>query len=126
MPSTQNEQRQKRKDEQTNSTPHQLEYFVHVDDDLECEFARCLTALRIAAHLLHFSPRPSSSLDAEVSSDARGATIQLRSDALLSPFSPFSPFKFPAGAPASAHQLMKQFDGKPAHEDAYRRKQRVH
>ncbi|MCO5565978.1 hypothetical protein L7F22_019653 [Adiantum nelumboides] len=30
-----NEQRQKRKDEQANGTPHQLEYFVHVDDDKE-------------------------------------------------------------------------------------------
>jgi hypothetical protein len=33
--STKNEQRQKRKDEAANSTPHQLEHFVHVDDDKE-------------------------------------------------------------------------------------------
>lgn len=30
-----NEQREKRKREAQNSTPHQLEYFVHVDDDQE-------------------------------------------------------------------------------------------
>lgn len=30
-----NEQRQKRKDEISQATPHQLEYLVHVDDDLE-------------------------------------------------------------------------------------------
>jgi hypothetical protein len=31
----QNEQRQKRKDEAANGTPHQLEYFVHVEEDKE-------------------------------------------------------------------------------------------
>lgn len=31
----QNEQRQKRKDEAAHGTPHQLEYFVHIDDDKE-------------------------------------------------------------------------------------------
>lgn len=33
-----NEQRQKRKDEAAAGTPHQLEYFVHVEDDKECEY----------------------------------------------------------------------------------------
>lgn len=33
-----NEQRQKRKDEIAKASPHQLEYFVHVDDDKECEW----------------------------------------------------------------------------------------
>ncbi|UZJ54407.1 hypothetical protein CBS101457_003727 [Exobasidium rhododendri] len=55
-----NEQRQKRKDELAQSTPHQLEHFVHVDDDKEY------------AHLIG------------------------------------------------------QFGGKPPHEEAYRRKQRVY
>lgn len=55
-----NEQRQKRKDETSNGTPHQLEYFVHVDDDKEYA------------------------------------------------------------------DLMAQFGGKPAQEEAYRRKPRVH
>ncbi|EPQ30126.1 uncharacterized protein PFL1_02243 [Pseudozyma flocculosa PF-1] len=55
-----NEQRNKRKDEAANGTPHQLEHFVHVDDDQEYR------------------------------------------------------------------QLAAKFGGKPANEDAYRRKPRVH
>lgn len=40
-----NEQRQKRKDEVSKASPHQLEYFVHVDDDKECEFTTVVAVL---------------------------------------------------------------------------------
>lgn len=47
---SQNEQRQKRKDEASNGTPHQLEYFVHVERDQECRWQPVGTEGVCAAH----------------------------------------------------------------------------